>query len=49
MSEQRTQESLSVAQVRGNVFVWKKRMQAMAYRGGHCFQEGYDQPTDDVS
>ena len=44
----RVQEALSVARVQGNGWVWKKGLQAMAYGGGSCFQEGYDQPTDDV-
>ena len=44
----RVQEALSVARVQGNGWVWKKGLQAMAYGGGLCFQEGYDQPTDDV-
>ena len=42
------QEALSVARVKGNGWVWKKGLQAMAYGGGSCLQEGYDQPTDDV-
>jgi hypothetical protein len=35
----RVQEALSMARVRGNGWVWKKGLQAMAYGGGHCFQE----------
>ena len=42
------QEGLSVAHLQGNGWVWKKGLQTMAYGGGHCFQEGYDQPFDDV-
>ena len=38
----RVQEALNVARVQGNGWVWKKGLQAMAYGGGHCFQEGYD-------
>ena len=33
----------------GNWLGVKKGLQAMAYRVGRCFQEGYDQPTDDVA
>ena len=46
----RTQEALSVACVRGSDNVWKNRLQAMAYTGGRCFQEGYNcnRPTDHV-
>ena len=47
-SQRRVQEALSVARVQGDGWVWKKGLQAMAYKGGRSFQEGYDQPTDDV-
>ena len=38
----RAQETLSVARVRGNGYVWKQGLQAMAYGGGRCFQTGLD-------
>ena len=41
-------EALSVARVRGTGWACKQGLQAMAYRGARCFQEGYDQPTEDV-
>ena len=42
----RAQEALSVARMRCNGYVWKQRLQAMAYGGGRCFQTGLDRPTD---
>ena len=44
----RAQEALSVARVRGNGYVWKQGLQAMAYGGGRCFQTGLDRPTEEV-
>ena len=44
----RAQEALSVARVRGNGYVWKQGLQAMAYGGGSCFQTGLDRPTEEV-
>ena len=46
----RAQEALSVARVRGNGYVWKQGLQAMAYGGtrGRCFQTGVDRPTEEV-
>ena len=44
----RAQEALSVARVRGNGYVWKQALQAMAYGGGRCFQTGLDRPTEEV-
>ena len=41
-------EALSVARVRGNGYVWKKGLQAMAYGGGRCFQTGLDRSTAEV-
>ena len=40
MFVRRAQEALSVARVRGNGYVWKQGLQAMAYGGGRCFQTG---------
>ena len=42
MFVRRAQEALSVARVRGNGYVWKQGLQAMAYGGGRCFQTGLD-------
>ena len=44
----RAQEALSVARVRGNGYVWKQGLQAMAYGGGRCYQTGLDRPTEEV-
>ena len=44
----RAQEALSVARVRGNGYVCKQGLQAMAYGGGRCFQTGLDRPTEEV-
>ena len=44
----RAQEALSVARVRGNGYVWKQGLQAMAYGGGRCFQTGVDRSTEEV-
>ena len=44
----RAQEALSVARVRGNGYVWKQGLQAMAYGGGRCFQTDLDRPTEEV-
>ena len=44
----RAQEALSVARVRGNRYVWKQGLQAMAYGGGRCYQTGLDRPTEEV-
>ena len=44
----RAQQALSVARVRGNGYVWKQGLQAMAYGGGRCFQTGLDRPTEEV-
>ena len=39
---------ISVARVRGNGYVWKQVLQAIAYGGGRCFQTGLDRPTEEV-
>jgi hypothetical protein len=39
---------LSVAHVLGNGYALEE-LQAMAYGGGRCFQDGCAQPTDDVA
>ena len=44
----RAQEALSVARVRGNGYVWKQGLQAMAYGGGRCYLTGLDRPTEEV-
>ena len=44
----RAQEALSVARVRGNGYVWKQGLQAMAYGGSRCFQTGVDRPAKEV-
>ena len=48
MFVRRAQEALCVARVRGNGYVWKQGLQAMAYGGGRCFQTGLDRPTEEV-
>ena len=44
----RAQEALSVERVRGNGYVWKQGLQAMACGGGRCFQTGLHRPTEEV-
>ena len=44
---QRTQEALSVARVQERLGV-EEGAASNGIWGGHCFQEGFDQPTDDV-
>ena len=34
--------------LRGNGYVWKQGLQAMAYGGGRCYQIGLDRPTEEV-
>ena len=48
MFVRRMQEALGVAREWGSGWVWKNGLQAMAYGGGRCFQEGCDQPPDGV-
>ena len=48
MFVRRAHEALSVERVRGNGYVWKQGLQAMAYGGGRCFQAGVNRHTEEV-